>query len=181
MSGVIVISGLICSGKTTLANHYCNKYHWDKISFGSYIKSIAEKRQVPLNRYNLQQIGYEVFKNTDPRDFLIQVIKFNKPNSHIHVHDSVRHLDMLSEVKKYYEKIITFHIITDENIRYDRYIKKYDENITFSQFKKIDDHPIEKGIPEMISKSDYKLDGSKKTNDLITEVDSILKNQKYIN
>lgn len=180
MIKAIVISGLICSGKTTLANHYSNKYHWDKISFGSYIKSIAEKRQVPQNRHNLQHIGYEVFKNNDPRDFLIQVINFNKPNSYIHIYDSIRHLDMLSEVQKYYEDALIFYIKVDENIRYDRYIKKYGENITFPQFKKINEHPIEKGISEMVSKSDYIFDGSRKTNDLIDEVNSILKNHGYI-
>jgi len=180
MSKAIVFSGLICSGKTTLADHYCAQYQWDKISFGSYIKNIAEKRQVSLSRHNLQQIGYEIFKNTDPHDFLRQVINFNKPVSHIHIYDSIRHLDILSEVREYYEDTVVFYLNVDENIIYKRYIDKYNVDISYSEFKKIIEHPIEKGIVQMIDFSDYILDSSKATVEVIDEVDVILEKHGFL-
>jgi len=180
MSLAIVFIGQICSGKSTLAKYYCNAHHWSQISFGSYIKDLAEKKQIDPNRQNLQQIGYEVFKNTRPRDFLINVINFNQPKSGIHVYDSIRHLDILSEVKNHYKKTIVFYLDVDENIIHKRYIQKYDKNIPHYDFIKIIEHPIEKGIKNMKTISDYVLDANNNTENVIEEVNTILNNNKII-
>lgn len=179
MKKAIVFCGQICSGKTTLADYYCKRYQWDKISFGQYIKNIAEERQVSINRHNLQKIGYKMYKTNDPRDFLIQTIRFNKPTHDIHAHESIRHLTILFEVQKYYEDTITFFIEVSDCILYERYVKKYNEDITYPQFKKIINHPIEKEILNMKEKSNYILDGSIKLSNLIDIINSILNENGY--
>lgn len=180
MKKAVAFCGYICSGKTTLTDYFCDKYKWDKISFGKYIKSLS-KNQLSQNRKTWQDIGYKIFKNTTPNDFLIQVIKFNESKSKIHVYDSIRHLDILFEVRKYYDETIVFYLKTNEIDLYERYIKKYDDGITYSQFEKMNRHPIEKEISDIIHHSDYILDGSKPKDDLILEVNLILEKLNYFN
>lgn len=178
MKKAVAFCGYICSGKTTLTDYFCNKYNWDKISFGKYIKSIS-KYQSSQSRQIWQDIGYKVFKNIPSYDFLMQVIKFNDPKSNIHVYDSIRHLDILAEVRKYYDGVIVFYLKVNECELYERYVMKYKDGVTYSQFKKMNQHPIEKEISEIIHKSDYVLDGSKQKDDLISEVHTNLEKSNF--
>ncbi|MFH2111414.1 MAG: hypothetical protein ABIJ47_09170 [Candidatus Bathyarchaeota archaeon] len=181
MNGAVVFLGNICSGKTTLSNHFINKYPWDEISFSKYIKNIADAQNQSRNRENLQRIGYEVFLNTDPRTFLLKVIKFNKPKTRTHVYDSIRHLSILSEVEKYYDKNIIFFIDVDKKILFRRYINKYHQKISYSEFNKnIINHLVEREINELKEKSDFVLDGSNTIDEMILKVESKLVEHDYL-
>jgi len=180
MVKAIVFNGFICAGKTTLANHLNTEYGWDKISFGDYVKYIADKTQSPKSRKSLQDIGYNLFTKYPCNVFLKKVIDFENPNSDVHIHDSIRHPDMLSELNNYYSHVVVFYLNISDCDRYKRYVKKYNDGKTFTQFKEYDKHPVEKDIPKLMVYSKYKLDETKQVRKLVSKIKLILKKERFL-
>ncbi|MEA5448464.1 AAA family ATPase [Leptolyngbya sp. CCNP1308] len=65
---VIGFSGQIGSGKSTLAKATANEFCWPCLSFGHYVRSMAEKRGLNMSRETLQLLGSELVES-DPRQF----------------------------------------------------------------------------------------------------------------
>ncbi|MFH2111417.1 MAG: AAA family ATPase [Candidatus Bathyarchaeota archaeon] len=180
MIKAIVFNGLICAGKTTLAKHLCNEYGWDRISFGDYISHIADKNKSSKSRKSLQDIGYDLYNKYSCYVFLKNVIDYHNPSSDVHIYDSIRHPDLLFEVKNYYSKTTSFYLNLSECKRYERYVKKYNDGKTFDQFKEINNHPVEKDILRLLAYSDHQIDETLQIKEIINKVKLILKKEKYL-
>lgn len=180
MSIAVVFIGQICSGKSTLSKHYSDSKQWGRISFSRYIAEITQDRNLESNRSNLQKIGKEIFEKTEPKEFLLDVIKYNNPKNNIHIYENIRHKEILYEVKKYYEKTISFYLDVKMENLYNRFINKSGIEITYDKFIEILNNPIEKGIMPLKDYVDYVLDANDECKILIDEIDEILKNHKIM-
>lgn len=71
----IVVSGSPGSGKSTLANNLAHHLGWLSVSFGQYVRSIAERRQITPTRGNLQELGESLASQGWSR-FSIEVLNY---------------------------------------------------------------------------------------------------------
>lgn len=80
MNKSIIIIGNISSGKSTLAKSVQELIPKSQIaSFGAYLKSYCEERDLTYDREFLQNLGQK-FIDENPEKFLKQVVDFSMPS-----------------------------------------------------------------------------------------------------
>ena len=162
----ILVIGKINAGKTSLIKKISEHSGIPVTSFGYTIKNLIQIKNP--TRLQLQNFGYEKFTTDGARKMLNDAINFSKNDCEKNIiFDGVRHNTVLEEIKKISQKILVIFLDTDKKTRYERYKEYSEHNITFEEFQKIDDHPIEKGIEAMKQFSDIVIDSSNLTKEEI--------------
>lgn len=148
---IITISGRISSGKSYAAELIHKKFDFPVASFGGYLKHYCKQKNLPTDRKNLQEIG-EKFVETNPQQFIIDVVShFIESNDKI-ILEGVRHRSIFEEARNISENHLSIFIDADLQTRYDRYYKRNkdsDKVKTFEQFIISDNHPVEIEIEEL--------------------------------
>lgn len=175
----ISFSGKICSGKTHLANIFCDRYKWDKMSFRIYLTHLLNQEGKKDSRENLQNLGKKITDKGSFSDFLLKTIQYNNPKGKVHVFDSIRHIEIIEEARKLYDVFITIYIEADDKIRYERYLKKHGQ-IDYDKFIKISDHPIEINIHRLKQIADFTITNETKTEDVVLIIEEQLRRTGYI-
>lgn len=131
-----------------------------------------------LTRESYQKIGYELFTRLGAKKLLNLVMG----NSDIKIlqkviFDGVRHISVLREIKNISNSVKVIFLEANESIRYFRYCdrKSTGTNVSLDDFRKIDNHPIEQGIQELLKHADHIIDASKSFDLVNREVSRILK------
>jgi dephospho-CoA kinase len=143
---MIGISGPFGSGKTTAANFF-QKKGFKVISLSSFLEQEAKKRNLPLTRHVLQEIGNEWREKYGP------AILMKKALAGLNTHDKVvidglRNLGELEELKKNNGTVIA--IVADRKVRFERLKNlKRREKLTESLFQKLDLRDL--GVGEKIT------------------------------
>lgn len=173
----ISLVGKICSGKSTISQIINDQYQFVEVKFGKYISSLCVEKGIEISRENLQNEG-ELLVRANPRMFLENTIKFFTSLQKVDiVLDSIRHLSVFNILKKISEKNISIFIDLDLENRYNRYLKRHFLNIndfSIEDFKKIDNHVVEKETEELKYYCDYLLDGKKEIFELKNDIFKIL-------
>src|SRR5258708_6747088 len=74
MGTVVALAGAIGSGKSVLSHRVSERLHWPRISFGDYVRKIAERnRRDAGDRSVLQQLG-QALVVTNVEDFVDKVL-----------------------------------------------------------------------------------------------------------
>src|ERR1700730_2880620 len=74
MGVVVAFSGPIGAGKSTISQKVADTLHWPRVSFGDYIKKIAQENgEDPENRAVLQRLG-QALVLADVDDLVNQVL-----------------------------------------------------------------------------------------------------------
>lgn len=119
MNAVIAVSGRIGSGKTTLAENIAQRFEFSFVSFGNYVRNVAEKRSIEANRENLQNLGQDLI-NTDIIQFCKNVLYFDgwDGKSSLIV-DGIRHFEVYNAIKDiiFPLPLYLFYIDTKNEIR----------------------------------------------------------------
>jgi adenylate kinase family enzyme len=108
----LAITGVMCSGKTTIANYLINKYNYNKFSFADDIKLLATEifGMKNKNRKLLQDFGTKMKEI----DNLIWINRLDKKiklaNSNNIIIDDLRYPDELEYLKKNNFKILKLDI-----------------------------------------------------------------------
>jgi cytidylate kinase len=99
-SVIVAISGPIGSGKTTLSRKLAEFLKATYISFGQYVRSIANQRELSTTRESLQRLGEELIA-ADPAEFCRQTLQFSKwkPGDRA-VIDGIRHVAVLKFLRE---------------------------------------------------------------------------------
>lgn len=164
----IVFIGMTSSGKTTLANELSKRNSFKKASFGGYLFDYAQKNNFGTKKEDLQIIGQN-FIETDYKGFLSDVIAFSDPGKNV-IFEGVRHLSIMDEIKNISDLAIVFFIDTPAQIRFERFNKRENSQITWDEFVQLDEHPVEREIKLLKHHSDVILDGNKDVDTLIKEI-----------
>lgn len=168
----IIISGEICSGKSTLAKELSKKVNVPIASFGSYLTHYCSQHNVESTRRNLQDVG-ESFIQKDPKAFLMEVIKFSGGNSYQLIFEGVRHKVILAEIISLSSATKLIYLETPEPIRHQRYNSRDGQNhIDIDSFRAKCNHPVEQDIKLLKPKANLILDGSKKIDELVETIEN---------
>ena len=175
---IIVISGRISSGKSTVAKIISSKHSFPVASFGAYLKHYCESNGLPTDRKTLQDTG-EDFVQRDPVNFLKTVVNHFIENSDILILEGVRHKIIFDEVQNICQRKLAIFVDADQNTRYKRY---YDRNKdteyskTLEQFIESDNHIVEQGIDSLKSLCDIIIDSTKQFPEMQSNVEAFVEN-----
>ena len=164
----IVLTGMTCCGKSTLANMIATQTEYKKVSFGGYLFNYAELMGLDTKKETLQIIGQQ-FIDEDPKKFLSAVINFSVPGKLV-IFEGVRHLSIFEEIKNISQQTISFFI----DVRFDERLRRFNlrekEKLSENDFLLLDNHRVEGEIPKLKTLADVVLDGTADPKELLSSV-----------
>ena len=97
---VLAFSGRIASGKTALSEQVALSLGWPRVAFGDYVRSVAQSRQLPESRAELQALGATLIEEQGWEQFCRSVLgQANwKPGMSL-VIDGIRHAEAVSALR----------------------------------------------------------------------------------
>lgn len=152
---IIAFVGKIKSGKTFIAKQVNSEYGFPIASFGGYLINYCIQNNLVVSRESLQSLG-ESFVRKDHMRFMKNVLNhWVKGNNEIIVLDGIRHNSIYASIPVYTKRFFSIYIDTNDEIRYKRYnINNLNDNITWDEFRIIDNHPVEREIESLRSRCD---------------------------
>ena len=183
MAKAIAVCGHICSGKSYVISYLAEKYGWNVISFGKYIRHLAATRGVSPSRDIYQVLGQEVFDERGAPQFLRDVVQFNQPVSSIHLFDGVRHMPMIEAIRQIYSDTFVVYLNVNTYERYRRFKMRAgegDPSLAYEEFERLSNHPVEQGISEILNIADFSIDASTSDRNVVTEIEKALINNGFI-
>jgi cytidylate kinase len=153
MGVVVAFSGPIGAGKSTISQKVADTLHWPRVSFGDYIKKIAQENgEDPENRAVLQRLG-QALVLADVDDLVNQVLNQrewrNAKGEGNLVVDGLRHAEVRHAlVQKIRPNLLKHVFVTiDEDTRQQRVreedhiepriLMRYDQDITEAQIPRV--------------------------------------------
>ncbi len=157
MTGIIVLTGPIKSGKTTLSRLLADALRVPLASFGRYIRSKAQRRGIPPDsREQLQQLGLQLVSGDVQllcRGVLNDVGFVSGKDLVI---EGVRHVSVLTTIKDIAPGQIIRLVYLESSVE-DRAKRA---GISVEQMRILDSHPVEREIPILKSMADLVMDTS---------------------
>ena len=97
---ILTFSGPIASGKSALSNKLAQTCHWSRVSFGDYVRSVADERKIPKTREVLQAIGTELV-TSDVEEFCSAILEqASWQHGQSLIIDGIRHIEVLKTLQK---------------------------------------------------------------------------------
>lgn len=137
---VIIVSGRICSGKTTIAKLLSDRLSFPFGSFGGYLSAYSQHHKLKTDREGLQELGQQKVQ-TNPSQFVKDVIEFYRGVPNSIVLDGIRHRIIFDKIKELTRKPYSVYVEADVETRYQRYLLR--ANIDYPAFLLLDNHPVE--------------------------------------
>ena len=151
----IIISGKICSGKSSIAKNISDSLNIPIASFSEYLVDLAKKQTLPTDRESLQNLGNSLIIK-DHLIFLNDVMDFSNPVSDKFIFEGVRHNIIFDTIIKNSKTSKSIFLDTNEELRLQRFLKRskeMDKNLTAADFYKRQEHPVEKEVADIKAKS----------------------------
>lgn len=168
----VIITGKICSGKTTVTRAVLELIPRAKrISFGQFLKEYCDENGIEYsaNREALQDLGQR-FIDEDPEQLLAQVILSASPvQGDALLFEGVRHESIFTAVQHQSSEVKSIYVDADPQLRYERLIKRsrdIDGEMSFSDFRTMDNHPAEKEIEGLRSRCELVLTSTQEPMDI---------------
>lgn len=169
---IYLIAGNIGSGKTWVSKKLSELLKIDRCSFSSYVKWKCRLLNLPINRKNLNEIGRNAVKESID-EFLYFV--FNcavEKKSEFLIVDGLRHIKVLSEIKKYCNNVSVVFIDSDFNTITDNLKSRGTFNEDTKFYSEEGELPLIKEKADIIVKSSNEIELIKDyiTNDISTQL-----------
>lgn len=166
---IIVISGGIASGKTTVARQLQALRRSRAVSCGDVMRREAAARSLPTSRQVLQRIGRELVES-DPKDFSRRLLAELGRSDDVGIIEGVRHLSVLKAIKSLAREddVYAVHILASFELREQRSQQRCDDS---SRILTESTDRSEPGCEsELITHADLILDGARPVSDLVAAV-----------
>lgn len=155
-SMVLVLSGQMGSGKTTVARELVRKLNTNFASFGSFVRTIAISRGIGFDRVSLQNLGQALIGEFGPDEFVKEVlISGQSTGSTITVLDGVRSVEIWHSVQKLASRSVLVYLDIEEDERIRRLVKR--DGLDTSSIQLAMQHSMERNIPELRIHADFVL------------------------
>ncbi|MGD0992144.1 MAG: AAA family ATPase [Gemmatimonadales bacterium] len=182
MNRAAAVCGRICSGKSTLTRDLASSYGWSIVSFGSYIRQVAEHDSLPPTREHLQSIGESLLTHLGPDGLLSRVLEAQRPSGTVHLIDGVRHVSVLRSVEKTYSTLVIF-LDPPGDTRFKRFLAREglgDGAASHLLFEEINNHAIENGVEGLKPHADLVLEGELSRREALEIVVRLLRRHHYL-
>lgn len=162
---VIGFAGKIGTGKSTISLSLAKRLNYSQVSFSGYLKALAEKKGIPLERKQLQDLGQSLIEN-NIHEFCQSVLKSTGwTNGKGLIIDGIRHQEVIPVIRNLV-KPDTFKIVllkvSDEQVRAHR------NNLNLDQLNTSEEHPAEFQVKNNLidDAADLILDGTESVEEL---------------
>lgn len=180
MSVVLALSGKIKSGKSTVASKFAESVGWPHVSFGDYLRVIANQRGLEPKREILQDIG-DGFIRKDLEGFCRAVLAQAEwhPGQSL-VIDGVRHAEVNNLLRSLVSpsRYVLTYLSVDDQVRQARLrLEGIDAQ---DSVQKVEDHPTEEQVKNVLPHiADYILNGTEPVSVLIEKLKGISSDEPY--
>lgn len=161
MEAALAICGQIGSGKSTVSNFVVEEFGFRVVSFGHYVRHQLVQKDLPITRDSMQNAGDYLYQSLGAAGMVDGTLAHYgvHANSTV-VFDGVRHSKVLTAIRQKTNKALAIYLDASRNERFSRCQKKQGHSLQFEDFKRIDGHPVESGIPDLAKLCDLKVDTS---------------------
>lgn len=147
MKLAVVICGRIGSGKSTAVDFVAAEFGFKILSFGRYIEHVAERCGKASTRDELQDLGDYLFRSRGSSGLLKDALmhfEISGPDSV--VFDGVRHLEVLTDIRRTAAATIAIYLEVNREERFRRHRARQACGCSLEEFLIIDGHPVEAGV-----------------------------------
>ncbi|MBW4472720.1 MAG: nucleoside monophosphate kinase [Stenomitos rutilans HA7619-LM2] len=179
---ILTFSGPIASGKSALSNKLAQTFHWSRVSFGDYVRSIADARKIPKTREVLQAIGTELV-TSDVEGFCNTVLEqASWQHGRPLIIDGIRHVDVLKTLQKLVApmKLYLIFITIDRGVQANRLIKRGTDELLAIQTLELDVTEQQVGT-YLRDIADFVVDGSRSVEEATQDIADWLQFQRVNN
>ena len=182
-----IIIGLVsqqAGGKETAKDYLIKKYGASGHRFSTILRDVLNRLYLPISRENLQTLSLAL-RQTFGQDLLAKIIAqdvINDPHELVVV-DGIRRLPDIAYLKDLPGFYLT-KIVTDENIRYERLVKRNenagDAEKTLKQFQADGQKEAELQIPTVMAEAKLAINNNGSLDELYAQWDAIIKQVKNL-
>ncbi|PWB39124.1 MAG: hypothetical protein C3F02_00695 [Parcubacteria group bacterium] len=176
---IIVLVGLLSSGKGTVAKYFVEKYGAQSFRFSTIMRDVLDRLYLEHSRENMSNLS-TLLRERFGEDLFAKVMAADvaKSDAKIVVVDGARRQADVEHLKK----IAGFKLVSieaDPKIRYERLTRRAenpdDKNKTWEQF--LADHQLETevNIPPLMKLADVVVDNNGSAEELYRQLDNLLK------
>lgn len=123
MKKIVLVSGKICSGKSSLAELFHEKYEYKILKSSELLKNYAQDKGVKQERKALQLFGEKLDEETNDRWLFDELI--NAINQYPHAGffiDAVRSVKQIDHIRQFFGRnVVHVHLVTPNDILEERY------------------------------------------------------------
>ena len=161
MKAAIVICGQIGSGKSTVSALLASKLSIQVVSFGNFIRHLAQRSGRPTTRSALQDLGDSLYQKIGASGLLEGALEMaGIDNDETIVFDGVRHTEVLAEIRQRAGKTIAIYLDVGPEERYQRRRSQGADSLSREQFEAIAGHAVESEIGDLAELCDFVIDAS---------------------
>ena len=123
---LILISGAVGAGKSSVASILVRQHGIDRVSSGDYLRTLAVKQGLEIDRKSLQLLGDQLDENTDYSWLLddVAVPLIGNSGSKKWLVDAVRKRKQVWNFRSRFEDVIHVHLSAPESLLRQRYISR---------------------------------------------------------
>jgi hypothetical protein len=113
-----------------------------------------------------------LFSTRGPKGLLEDVIRFGRRRSSTFLIDGVRHVSIVTELRRAYGEVVLIFLDVSDTHRYERFRKRHDSDvsISYNEFVQMCSHPIEQGIPDLAKIADVVINGNIDFEGVLTKI-----------
>ncbi|BAT56595.1 Dephospho-CoA kinase (plasmid) [Nostoc sp. NIES-3756] len=168
---ILGFSGSIASGKSTLSIRIASCLKWERVSFGDYVRSVAQHQGIEVSRKVLQSVGASLI-NQGMEQFCCSVLEqANWRLGQPLIIDGIRHVEAVSVLRRllFPSQLLIIFIAVNEQTRESRLIEK---GLTqYEELQQIDEHSTEVEVQTRLKKmANLIVDGNKQVEQLVEEI-----------
>ena len=161
MKAAIVICGRIGSGKSTVCAMLASDLSIQVVSFGDYVRQMAQRDGLPNTRSALQNLGDCLYRQLGASGLLQGTLEMaGIGNDETVIFDSVRHIDVLSEIRRLADRAVAVYLDASPEVRYERRRLQGPAGLSWQEFEAIDEHSVESEIGALEKLCDFVVDAS---------------------
>lgn len=168
---VLGFTGSIASGKSTLSSKVAEALHWPRVSFGDYVRTVAQRQGLNESREVLQAIGVSLIDQGIEQFCRLVLTQVNwKPGQPLIV-DGIRHAEAVSALRSLVapSELLLVFIAVNESTREARLIER---GLTHcEQWQQFETHSTEAQVQTVLREmANLTVDSTRKTEELVLEI-----------
>lgn len=165
---IVLLSGSVCSGKTTLAESLREHFGFETLKTKELMRELARKqlgKELELDRRRMQRFGERLDVTTGGKWVVNGLAKLLRSSSQRVVVDSVRILDQIRAIRRSYGfAVVHIHLTAPEGILRERYgARKAPGFRELSTYSAVQRNPTESGVKSLAAPADIVIDTARCT------------------